>query len=175
MRRGELLGLRWADVDLEGASVDVRQNLVVDHRMTLSDPKTAAGRRPLAVDPETVAALRAHLARQSTERLAWGPAWQDSDLVFTREDGAPFHPERITKTFDRHRTAAKLPVATFHGLRHTHATALLRAAVQVRVVSQRLGHASVTVTLPIYSQVLPGDDAAAALAGAALLGPAVGN
>lgn len=80
MRRGELLGLRWADVDLETASVAIRQSLaVVNHELTLSEPKTAAGRRSLAVNPETVAALRAHRARQATERLACGPAWQDSD------------------------------------------------------------------------------------------------
>ena len=165
MRRGELLGLRWSDVDLDANSITVRQNLVlVDHERAYSEPKSAAGRRTISIDAETVAALRSHRARQAAGRLAWGAAWTDTGLLFGLEDGNPLHPESVTKRFDQLRRAGSLPVTTFHGLRHSHATALLRAGVPIRVVSQRLGHASVGVTLGIYAHVLPGDDEAAALA-----------
>jgi integrase len=171
MRRGELLGIRWSDVDLERGSVTITQNVVVvDHQPAISAPKTAAGRRTISLDPDTVAAMRRHWARQAEERLAWGPDWPDTDLCFTREDGTVLHPERITKWFEQRRKLAKLPRMSFHGLRHAHATALLRGGVPIRVVSQRLGHASVTVTLAIYAHVLPGDDEAAAMVGAQLLG-----
>lgn len=94
--------------------------------------------------------------------------------MFTREDGHPIHPERLSKWFDKARDNARkadaeLPVITLHGLRHSHATALLRAGVPIRVVSQRLGHASVNVTLGTYGHVLPGDDEAAAVTAASLL------
>jgi integrase len=165
MRRGELLGLRWSDVNLDASSITVRQNLVlVDHKRVYSEPKSAAGRRTISIDVETVAVLRAHRARQAAERLAWGAAWTDTGLLFGLEDGNPLHPETVTKCFDRLRRAGGLPATSFHGLRHSHATALLRAGVPIRVVSQRLGHASVAVTLGIYAHVLPGDDEAAASA-----------
>lgn len=113
--------------------------------------------------------LRRHRARQAEERLAWGPGYTDGGLCFASEDGSLLNPERVTKAFDRHRKAAGLPPATFHSLRHSHATALLQAGVPIKTVSQRLGHSSATVTLRVYSHVLPGDDANAALVGAHLL------
>jgi integrase len=173
LRRGEALGLRWRDVDLEdSSSLTVAQTLVVvDHRpvITPGRAKTKGSRRTLSLDPGTAAALRKHRARQGEERLAWGPAYADTDLCFTREDGTVLDPVWLTRTFDRHRKAAGLPVATLHGLRHAHATGLLQAGVPLKTVSARLGHASANVTLGIYAHVLPGDDAEAALVGARLL------
>jgi integrase len=102
---------------------------VVDNHPQLSQPKTARGRRRLALDADTIAALRAHHTAQATERLAAGPAWPNSDLVFTRQDGAPLHPEYVRRRFDRRIARAGLPRIRFHDLRHTHATLALHAGL----------------------------------------------
>jgi integrase len=110
MRRGEVLGLRWVDVDLDRARVAVRQTLVVAGRQVItSEPKTSRGRRSIALDPRTVTALRTWRAAQLEERLAWGPAYRDSGLVFTREDGAPLHPEWLSDAFAWRIKTAGLP------------------------------------------------------------------
>ena len=120
MRRGELLGLQWPDVDLGRARVAVHRSLVtVGHEVIVSEPKTAKGRRSVALDPATVAALKTWRKHQTAERLAWGPAWTDSGFVFTREDGRPLHPREVTRAFSRHVLAAGLPVVRLHDLRHT--------------------------------------------------------
>jgi integrase len=156
MRRGEVLGLRWADLDLDAGWLSVRQTLVVvDNHPQLSQPKTARGRRRLALDPDTIAALRAHHTAQAAERLAAGPAWPNSDLVFTRQDGAPLHPEYMRRRFDRRIARAGLPRIRFHDLRHTHATLALHAGVHPKVISERLGHATVAMTLDVYSHAIP--------------------
>jgi integrase len=98
MRRGELLGLRWLDVDLEEGFLAVRQTRVsVDYEVAVGAPKTERGNRTVALDPATVAVLRDHRARQLEERLARGPAWTDTGLVFTREDGTEIHPQRLSQ------------------------------------------------------------------------------
>jgi integrase len=100
MRRGEVAGLRWSDVDLAAGRVTPRKpRIQVNYQVHVSEPKTAKGKRSLALDPATVAALRQHRARQAEERLAVGPVWGDSGLVFTWPDGSPIHPERFTKWF----------------------------------------------------------------------------
>ena len=168
MRRGEVLGLRWSDLDLDAGWLSVRQTLVVvDNQPRISEPKTARGRRRIALDPETVAALRTHHAAQAAERLAAGPAWANSGLVFTRRDGAPLHPEYVRRQFDRHISRAGLPRIRFHDLRHTHATLALQAGVHPKVVSERLGHTTVAMTLDVYSHAIPAlqQDAAVTVAG----------
>jgi len=134
-----------------------------------SSPKTDKGRRSVALDPGTVAALRAHRTRQAQERLAMGPAWQTTGLVFTREDGTALHPEGLSATFERESRAAGLPRIRLHDLRHTHATLALQAGVHPKVVSERLGHASVSITLDTYSHAIPAMEADAAAAVAALV------
>ncbi len=172
MRRGEVLGLRWRDVDLEASRLSIRQTLVVvNYKPTISEPKTAAGKRTLALDPRTVAELRSHKARQAAERMKLGKgALDDDSLVFVREDGSLIHPERLSKWFDQAVKRATLPRLTFHGLRHSYVTMLLRAGQPLHVVAGRAGHSSPNVTSAVYSHVLPGDDEAAALAGARALG-----
>jgi integrase len=156
MRRGEILGLRWGDLDLDAGWLAVRQTLVVvNNHPQVSEPKTARGRRRIALDPGSVAALRAHHKAQAVERLAAGPAWPSSDLVFTRRDGAPLHPEYFRRRFDRHISRAGLSRIRFHDLRHTHATLALQAGVHPKVVSERLGHTTVAMTLDIYSHAIP--------------------
>ena len=167
MRRGEVLGLRWADLDLDGGWLAVRQTLiVVDNHPQVSEPKTARGRRRLALDPDTTGALRGHRRIQAAERLAAGSAWTISELVFTRPDGALLHPEYVRRLFDRHLQRAGLPRIRFHDLRHTYATLALQAGVHPKVVSERLGHTTVAMTLDIYSHAIPAlqQDAATAVA-----------
>jgi integrase len=105
---------------------------------------------------DAIAALRDHQGRQLLERAAMGGEWgNELDLVFTREDGSPIHPQSFSEAFERHVKAAKLPALSLHGLRHTHATLALRAGVHPKVVSERLGHASVAFTLDVYTDSLP--------------------
>ena len=170
MRRGELLGLRWVDVDLEGAFLSVRQTRVsVDYQVEVGTPKTERGTRTVALDPATVAVLHEHRSRQLEERLAWGPAWTDSGLVLTREDGTEIHPQRFSQYFRRLASSSGLPLIRLHDVRHSYATALIKAGQPIKVVSQRIGHASPTITMAIYQHVLPSDDVEAAAAGARLI------
>jgi integrase len=163
MRRGEVAGLRWVDVDLDGGRVSPRRpRVVVNFEVVVSEPKTAKGRRSLALDPATVAALREHRRCQLEERLAVGPRWEDSGLVFTWPDGRPLHPERFSRWFEQHARAAGLPKIRLHDVRHSYATAALAAGIPAKVVSERLGHANIAITMDTYSHVLPGLDEQAA-------------
>lgn len=164
MRRGEVLGARRQDLDLTTGRLSVVQAVVlVDGKPTLSGPKTARGCRNLALDPATVSALRSHLAAQAAERLAWGEAHMDSSgLLFLREDGSPVHPEWFANRFKEIAAAARLPAIRLHDLRHSYAVASLAAGVHPKVVSERLGHATVSFTLDVYSHVLPAMDEEAA-------------
>ncbi|MDQ3342192.1 MAG: site-specific integrase [Actinomycetota bacterium] len=176
LRRAELLGLRWTDVDLDGARLTVAQTvtLAAGQPVWSYTAKTDAGERSIALDPATVAVLRGHRARQLEERMMMGPAWVDDahgPLVFAQPDGAGVNPEALSRRFQRLARASQLPPVDVHGLRHSYATAALRAGVSPEVLSKRLGHADVAITLSIYAHVRPGDDAhAAELAAAAILG-----
>jgi integrase len=171
MRRGELLGLRWRDLDLDAARASIVQTLIEGNGAPrLSTPKTDHGRRSVALDPVTVAALRAHRKRQAAERLAWGPAYQDDGLVCAREDGSPIWPRTFSRTFGRRAHDAELPTIRLHDLRHTHATLALQAGVHPKVVSERLGHANIGITLDTYSHAIPAMQEDAAARVAALLG-----
>jgi len=163
MRRGELAGLRWVDVDLEAARVSPRRpRVVVNYTVEVSEPKTAKGRRSLALDAVTVAALHEQEERQAEERALVGPGWQDSGLVFTRPDGAPIHPDLLSDWFERLAREARLPKIRLHDVRHSYATAALKAGISAKVISERLGHASVAFTLQTYGHVIPGMDRDAA-------------
>lgn len=156
MRRGEALGLRWDDVDLDLRRLSVvRQLTTVNYQLAVSEPKTAKGRRSVVLDLETVKVLRSHRARQAEERLANGDMWKETGLVFTQEDGSPIHPHRFSAWFEQRRRAAGLPRIRLHDVRHSYATAALSAGVPAKVVSERLGHANITITLDTYSHVLP--------------------
>jgi integrase len=169
LRRGEALGVRWSDLDLDDASLRVSQTLLdVGHKLTLGAPKTKAGERAIALDAGTVAALRAHRQRQGAEIMAFGRAqWPQHDLVFTREDGEPVHPAWFSRAFDQRVQRVGLPKIRLHDLRHTHATLALRAGVNVKIVSERLGHSKSAITLDTYQHVTPDmqREAAAKIAG----------
>ena len=163
MRRGEILGLRWRDTDLERGRLRlVRQLRVVRHVPELSELKTDRSRRQVSIDPETAALLRRHRKAQLEERLMVGDGYRDGDLVFAQPDGDWYHPEAVSKVFDRRVVRYRLPRITFHDTRHTWATLALQAGVHPKVVSDRLGHSSVAFTLDVYSHAIQGldDDAA---------------
>ena len=156
MRRGEVLGLRWKDTDLAAGRLAIRQTLVsVAYEAKLSTPKTPKSRRSVSLDPRTVAVLKAWRTQQKADRLVGGPGYTETDLVFTREDGSPIHPDRFTQMFDKHVKASGLPRIRLHDLRHTYATLALSADVHPKVVSERLGHATVAFTLDVYSHAVP--------------------
>jgi len=179
LRRGEALGLGWANVDLTNARLTIIRTLIDvedsnDDKPVWSDPKTAAGRRSVAIDDATVAALRTHKALMATERLAMGGAYRDFDLVFARADGRPYHPERVSRAFRSRAKKAGVPVIRLHDLRHTWAMLALTAGIPAKVVQDRLGHSTVAITLNIYSHVTPQlqSDAAAKVAGLIFQGDA---
>jgi integrase len=170
-RRGELLGLRWRDVDLNKGSAAIRQTVVcVAHRVTFSTPKTRQGTRSIKLDDRTVAVLREHKRRQAADRLAVGPAWIDHDLLFAGPTGEPLHPERFTRSFQTVVAKVGLPRIRLHDLRHGWASTALSAGVHPRVVQERLGHANIGITLGTYSHVTPSLHSDAAEAVAALYG-----
>lgn len=169
MRRGELLGLRWIDVDLTSARLRVEQQLVPTRGgVTFGPPKSQRSERTIALDPETVEALRRHRAVQQLERDLAGPGYQDQDLVFVDELGRPIYPQRLGERFVRTRTAAGLPTGTLHVLRHTHATIALTEGIPLHVVAARIGDDPKTV-LATYAHLLPHSDAQAAAVVAAVL------
>jgi len=156
MRRGEVLGLRWQDCDLSRGIIAVRQTLVdVQGKVSFGEPKTKSGRRTITLDPATLAALKEHRTRQLEQRLAIGPQWTDYDLVFTGLNGNWIHPRNLARAFGLLVKKATLPYIPLHGLRHTSATLLLTQNIHPKVVSERLGHSSIGITLDTYSHVLP--------------------
>ena len=164
MRRGEVLGLRWRDLDLDGSTLAVRQNrIVVNYKVMTSSPKTDKARRNVALDPDTVDTLRGWRAQMLEERIALGLGVPKLDeFVFVEADGSLLHPGEFAKRFRRLARAAGLPQIRLHDLRHTHATLCLQAGVHVKVVSERLGHSSVGITLDTYSHAIPAMEAEAA-------------
>ena len=163
MRRGEVLGLQWRDVDLDARRLSVNQAIIsVAYAVQISDVKTGTGRRTIDLDPRTVTVLRSWRKRQLEERLALSETYEDYGLVFARPEGTPIHPDQFSQTFDRIVARSGLPVIRLHDLRHGHASLLLKSGVPVKVVSERLGHATPAFTMTVYQHVLPGMQAEAA-------------
>jgi len=168
MRRGEAIGLRWSDVDLENGRLSVRRALIPSGReVIVSEPKTIKGRRVIAIDPGTVEVLKAQAARQLDEQKEWEDARVDSGLVFTLENGEALDPESVSRYWRQAVKQSMLPQIRLHDLRHTHATLALQAGIHPKVVSERLGHATISITLDTYSHAIPAmqEEAAAMIAG----------
>jgi integrase len=153
LRRGELAGLRWKDVDLDAGMLTVAQQRTnANHEVVVSVPK-AKSQRQLFLAPSTVAALRQHRAIQLRERLAIGEAWIDSGYVFVDEAGMPYHPQRYLPMFHSVCRRASVSKIRLHDLRHTMATLALQAGVHPKVVQEQLGHSAINVTMDVYSHV----------------------
>jgi integrase len=167
IRQGELLGLKWEDVDLEGGVVRIRHTLTRNRgRLLLGEPKTKKSRRTVRLTETAAQTLREHLERQLEEIERLGDLYQDQGLVFTTQVGTPINPTNLRKrSFASLLERAGLPTIRFHDLRHTCATLLLLSNVHPKYVQELLGHATITITLDTYSHVLPGmgDQTAAAM------------
>lgn len=156
MRRGEILGLYWSDLSKDYASAQVSRTLqwTVGSGLSFERPKTARSRRMIVL-PEF---LRPFLERQRDDqdrRQAASGDWEESGLVIDRTNGIPWDPRSFTSTWRRFLTSAGFPRVRFHDLRHCHATMMLQQGVHPKIVSERLGHASIGITLDVYSHVLP--------------------
>jgi integrase len=165
MRQGELLGLKWADIDFAAGTLALRRSLQWQrgNGYAFVEPKTARSRRSIHLSQKAVAALRAHKDRQAWDRKTAGAEWGEHDLVFCNAVGGPLCPSHQTAAFKVAATAAKLPALRFHDMRHTCATILLAKGVHVKLVSEMLGHSTITLTLDTYSHLIPamhGDAAA---------------
>jgi integrase len=181
IRRGEACGLRWTDLDLTAGLLTVRHTIyTVDHVAYAGGTgKTKRSRRTIDIDPVTVATLKAHRKTQLEQRTLMGAGYSDDGYVFADVTGHFWHPDTIGQAFgycvesirsaDQKAVRDLLSRITLHGLRHTHASHLLAAGVGVKIVSARLGHSSTSFTLDTYGHVMPGDQAGAAAAAAALI------
>jgi integrase len=190
MRRGELVALRWMDVDLDGGRIRVEQSLEQTKPsravssspspdetsvaksasrarakpvLRFKTPKTKAGRRSITIPSSIVTELRTHWRRQQEERLALGLGKaSDDDLVFARYDGSPYPPDSLTSDWARTVRLLRLPDVTFHALRHTHVSQLIASGLDVVTVSRRIGHSNPTTTLSVYAHLFGATDERAA-------------
>ncbi len=170
LRRSELLGLKWDDIDLSGATVSINRGLVsVGYELHVSRGKTSNSRRLINIDPTTVDVLAAWRNWQQTEQKVVGI--EPAGWVFANAAGQPIHPHSISQTFERIVARADVPKIRLHDMRHTHATLLIKAGVPVKVVSERLGHRNSAFTIDTYQHILPGMQAEAAAIFGSLLQP----
>jgi integrase len=160
MRRSELLGLKWEDVDLQARIVLVRRGLTISPNggVEIDDPKRFESRRRLEISGEVAATLKEHRKRQAEEKMAAASGvWRDEGFVFTTHSGGYVHPNTVyTAYFKPLREKASVPPIHFHDLRHSYATLALLNGVPVKVVSEVLGHKDIATTLRTYAHVLPG-------------------
>ncbi|MFC5775117.1 site-specific integrase [Ectobacillus antri] len=155
MRRGEILGLRWQDIDFDNKTIHVKQTLSAQNQLIL-DAKTASSKRSIMLPEFTIQELLKHRLKVKQEKLSQGVAYKDLDLVACTLTGHHTCNENFWKVWNKYLKMSGLPRIRFHDLRHTHATLLLKAGVHIKVVAERLGHVNPTVTLKTYSHVLKG-------------------
>ncbi len=165
LRRGEAVGLRWDDVDLDGGVLRIRRSVTdVAGQVVTTSGKSFDARRTLTLGAGSATSLREHQVRQAEERAAAAESWIESGHVFCRPDGRALKPNWVSHECTRWCERLGLPAIGTHGLRHTAATMMLRSGVPIHVVSQRLGHANVSITLDVYTHARPADDQLAAQA-----------
>lgn len=155
LRRGEILGLAWEHVDLDGSTLHVSQTLQqIGGKLQLAQTKTEGGERTLKLPASVVKALKAHRVRQLEQRLKAGASWQETRLVFTNQNGGPVQPITLHRDWKDLLKSAGLPVETrFHDLRHSAASLLLNQGVPLKMISEMLGHSSISITANIYGHV----------------------
>ncbi|MGC1214735.1 MAG: tyrosine-type recombinase/integrase [Micromonospora sp.] len=155
LRRGELLGLRWSDVDFGAGTLTVRQTLLrAGGQLHFAEPKTERSRRTVPVPEQTMALFRSHRRRQAAERLQAGERWQDFGLIFASTIGTPMEPRNVDRAWHATRARAGLPWLRLHDLRHACATFLLASGASPRTVMKTLGHSQITLTMNTYAHVL---------------------
>ena len=164
MRRSELMALRWQDVDFILSQIYVNRSIhqLRDGSFIFRSPKTAKGRRLVAMPPSAILVLQDHYNKVAQDRKVLGVTLRDDDLVFGEADGRPMRPNRITRAWPMLAASAGLKVIRLHDARHTHASIMLKKGIHPKIVHERLGHASIAITLDTYSHVSPGLQAAAA-------------
>lgn len=163
LRRGEILALRWQDIDIDSGQATIARSLEqTKNGLRYKRPKTERGSRNVALPSYTIDVLNRHRAEQAERRLRLGPVYEDNNLICARDDGAAIPPDTLSTNFASTIRRSKMPHVRFHDLRHTHATQLLKQGVHPKVVSERLGHSKIGITLDTYSHVMPGmqEDAA---------------
>lgn len=158
IRRGECLGLTWSNTDLKVGQISITEALVRTQGkgLILESPKTNASRRVIDLDDETVEVLRKHKVNQMQQRLKLGTTYEDQDRVFPNALGGFSNPMRMTRTLEKYAVQAGAADMRLHDLRHFHASVLLQSGTNIVLVSKRLGHSSVSMTLDIYGHLLPG-------------------
>jgi len=164
MRRSELLALRWQDVDFIFSQVYVSRSLHVlkDGKVVFKSPKTASGRRTVALPPSAILLLKEHKEKQALDRAMLGIPLKDDDLVFSHLEGKPLLPNTVTHAWIKLVRRTGLKGIRLHDARHTHASLMLKQGTHPKIVQERLGHASIQITLDTYSHVAPGLQEAAA-------------
>jgi len=164
LRRGEALALRWGNVDFLGGELQVVETAfkLNDGTYVIKEPKTPHSCRAVALPPSLTVLLREHRIDQEALGARMSKPLSGIDLVFARSDGSPLDPNAVTRAFSSLVRKTGLPHMRLHDLRHTHATLMLKAGVHPKIVSERLGHAGISITLDTYSHVLPGLQEAAA-------------
>jgi len=162
MRRSELLALRWRDIDFHQIYVNRSLHHLSDGSYVFTQPKSARGRRTIALSPSSVLTLAEHKEKQKRIRAMLGMPLKDDDLLFSTPDGKPLRPNTVSRAWTTLATRAGLKVIRFHDARHTHASLMLKQGVHPKIVQERLGHASIQITLDTYSHVAPGLQEAAA-------------
>jgi integrase len=157
MRRGELLGLKWQDIDLLQEELSVRRTLSRGRKsqLVVGTPKTKSSVRSIALPSSAVALLVRLRDEQNKKRQVAGDAWHDDGFVFSNDLGQSIHPNFVARQFDKLIAAAGVPRIRFHDLRHTNATLLLAADIHPKIVQERLGHSTISMTLDLYSHAAP--------------------
>lgn len=156
MRKGEIIALHWDDINFEEGTISINKTLYkLKTGFQLAEPKTRNSVRSIYMDEDTMKVLKKHKVKQNLEKLKYGGVYQDNNLVFAQETGAFIHPSAVNALFLRFTRQMGMPQIRFHDLRHTHATILLGMGVNPKLVSERLGHSSVQITLDTYSHVMP--------------------
>ncbi|RNB79034.1 site-specific integrase [Brevibacillus panacihumi] len=157
MRMGEILGLRWSDIDFTKRSLSISQALAIGEKgYVLQEPKTKSGKRSIALSQSSMIVLEKHKRKQAAEKLRAGSIYRDQGLVFASTVGTPINSRNFARVYYNLRKKADVTPINFHSIRHTHASLMLKQGVHPKVVSERLGHSNISITLDTYSHVIPG-------------------
>ncbi len=163
VRRSEVCGLKWDMVDLDTSEIEIRAVLVkAGRRLVLKEPKTKSSARRVSLPPALVAHLRTHKAEQAKQKLSAGEAYDDQGFVFAREDGRPINLDALSHTFRATVKDTRFEKFDVHGIRHSHASQLIKSGINIKTISERLGHSTIVITLDTYGHLLPGMDREAA-------------